>query len=59
MTAPNPLEGVEKPEELIAALRRSDSSFVRGSMQVIQRNPPNPYIVPLLKKALEKFRGGG
>jgi hypothetical protein len=52
----DPFKGVVNPDTLVAALKRRDTSYVRGSLQVLERKPPNPFIVPLLKKALERFR---
>ncbi len=51
------MKGVVKPDELIAALRKADVSYVRGALQFLERKPPNPFVVPILKKALERFRG--
>ena len=55
----NPMKGVVKPEELrkqIQACVAGDSnarSYLRGAIQYLERKPPNPYIVPVLRKALE------
>lgn len=58
-TRKDPLKGVHQPELLLERIKARDYSYVRGSLQVLERKPPNPYIVPVLKKALEKFRAAG
>lgn len=57
----DPLKGVLNPESLVLELKRlaagahDAKSYIRGSLQVLERKPPNPYIVPLLKKALARY----
>lgn len=54
---PEPLKGVVKPDILVDRLRKGDLSYLRGSLQVLERKPPNPFIVPIIKKRLEQLRG--
>jgi len=54
---PDPMSGVVNPDLLVDHLRKGDYSYIRGSLQVLERKPPNPFIVPILKKALERLRG--
>lgn len=55
-------EGVHNPDLVVAAVRnlqegdRDAESYLRGSIQFLERKPPNPFIVPLLRKALHEFR---
>ena len=56
-TRPDPLKGVHQPELLLERIKAGDTSYVRGSLQYLERKPPNPFIVPVLKKVLEKYRG--
>lgn len=57
----NPLTGVVKPEILTVHIKQCcdgmdrSRSYVRGAVQYLERKPPNPFIVPLLKKALQRF----
>lgn len=57
----DPMKGVVNPELLIEQLRKlkagdsSAKSYIRGSLQVLDRNPPNKLIVPMLRKAMEKY----
>jgi hypothetical protein len=57
----NPMAGVVNPDKLavqLQKLKRGDSfakSYVRGSLQWLERRPPNKHIVPVLRKALEKY----
>jgi hypothetical protein len=57
----DPMRGVVNPESLVDALRKlkaGDSeakSYIRGSLQVLERRPPNKFVVPMLRKALEKY----
>ena len=57
----DPLVGVVKPDTLkeqIVLCCRGDAnarSYVRGSLAYLAKKPPNPYIVPVLEKALVKF----
>lgn len=61
-TTIDPMKGVVNPESLVAQLNKlkaGDSnakSYVRGSLQVLERKPPNPLIVPILRRAMEKYR---
>lgn len=61
MSKIDPMEGVVKADVLSESLRslrnreHNARSYVRGALQYLQRKPPNPYIVPLLRFALEKF----
>lgn len=58
----DPMTGVVKPEILTVHIKEccggmaKSRSYLRGAIQVLERKPPNLFIVPLLKKALEKFR---
>lgn len=58
----DPMKGVVKPEvlrEYLLKLRENSAyarSYIRGSLQYLQRHPPNPHIVPILRHALEKFK---
>jgi hypothetical protein len=52
----DPMKGVVNPDLLIDAIRRRDYSYVRGALQWLERNPPNPFVVKFLKKALERIR---
>lgn len=55
----DPMKGVVKPDTLTDQIRASVAgnvyarSYVKGAFQYLTRKPPNPYIVPLLKRALE------
>ena len=53
----DPMKGVVKPAELVTAIRQANVSYMRGALQYLERKPPNPFIVPVLKKALERLRG--
>jgi hypothetical protein len=61
MARVDPMKGVVNPESLttmIKALKAGDpaaKSYIRGSLQVLERRPPNKHIVPILRKALEKY----
>jgi len=50
------MTGVVKPDELVEAIKKRDSSYVRGALQWLREHPPNKHIVPLLEKALERFK---
>lgn len=50
--------GVHNTELLIDALRRQDRSYIRGSLQWLERHPPNKFIVEFLKKAYAHFGYG-
>ena len=56
----DPFKGVVKPEilrEQIKASARGDRkawSYCRGALNYLERKPPNPFIVKILKKVLEK-----
>ncbi len=57
----DPMAGVVKSDVLLASLRSLRNrelgarSYVRGALLYLTRFPPNPYIVPILNRALEKF----
>lgn len=57
----DPLTGVVKPEILAVHIRQcvagniNSRNYVRGAVQFLERKPPNPFIVPLLKKAMQRF----
>jgi hypothetical protein len=57
----DPFAGVVKPDELKVELKRlargahDARSYIRGALQWLERKPPNPYIVPLLKRAMERY----
>lgn len=59
----DPMKGVVKPETLLENIRAAvagnakSMSYIRGSLQYLERNPPNPFVVPLLRKALNKAKG--
>lgn len=56
----DPMKGVVKPDVLIENMRKmvagdaNARSYCRGSLNYLSRKPPNPYIVPLLQRAMEK-----
>ena len=52
----DPFKGVVKSDVLIERMKARDTSYVRGALQWLAKHPPNPYIVPLLRAALEKFK---
>lgn len=58
----DPFKGVVKPDDLrthmqkCAAGENYSRSYVRGALHWLQKKPPNPYIVPLLQKVLEKYK---
>lgn len=58
----DPLKGVVKPDELVAQLRKLSTgdwnarSYITGALKYLKKHPPNKYIVPLLEKAMEKFK---
>ena len=57
----DPMKGVVKPDVLSESLRsmrnreQGARSYVIGSLKYLERHPPNPHIVPVLRYALEKF----
>lgn len=57
----DPFEGVLKPDVLREELRKLSKgdwdakSYIRGSLKYLEKHPPNKYIVPLLKKAMERY----
>jgi hypothetical protein len=57
----DPLKGVHNPDLLVEQLAklkagdRNAKNYIRGSIQYLDRFPPNKLIVPILRKALEKF----
>lgn len=61
MTKIDPMKGVVKPEILATHIRQcvggdtNSRSYLRGAIQYLERKPPNPFVVPLLKKALEQY----
>ncbi len=44
-------EGVNDSDRIVDALRRGDKSFIKGVIQVYERHPRNPLLVPFLKRA--------
>ena len=58
----DPMRGVVKPEELKKQIRACvagnghATSYLFGARKFLIRHPPNPYIVPLLTRAMEKAR---
>lgn len=48
-------EGVSKPEQIIAGLRRRDASYVKGVIQFYERFPINPLLVEFLRKASQSL----
>lgn len=58
----DPLKGIVKPDELVAQLRKlrdgnwDARSYVTGAAKYLRCHPPNEHIVPLLEKALVKFK---
>ena len=44
-------EGVNDSDKIVDALRRGDKSFIKGVIQVYERHPKNPFLVPFLKRA--------
>lgn len=54
-------KGVVKPDVLKEHMKNcvkgddKSRSYVRGALQFLERKSPNPFIVPLLKKTLEKY----
>jgi len=51
-------EGVSNHEEIIAALRRRDVSYIKGVIQWYETFPKNPFLVKFLKKALQSLASG-
>jgi hypothetical protein len=53
--------GVHNPESLIEQIRAyaagdgNAGSYLRGSLQYLERFPPNKLIAPLLRKTLNEF----
>lgn len=59
----NVFEKVSKPEEIVGAIKRlRDSkdrlaaSYLIGVMKFYEKKPPNPVLIPFIKKVLEKFK---
>ena len=56
------MQGVYNPESLVEQLRKlkaGDSnarSYIKGSLQWLEKHPPNKHVVPFLKAVLEKFK---
>lgn len=56
------MKGVHNPEALIEQIRAhvagngNAGGYLRGSIQYLERKPPNPFVVPLLRKVLHEFR---
>jgi len=54
------MAGVAKPDELKGHIRLAvtgdwnSRSYVRGALRYLEQKPPNPFVVPILKKVLEK-----
>jgi len=54
------MKGVYNPEALAEQIcahvagTGNAGSYLRGSLQFLERFPPNPFIVPLLRKALHE-----
>jgi hypothetical protein len=57
----DPFDGVVKKDALKAHMLKlrdgndSSKSYIRGSLQYLERRPPNPFIVPVLRKTLERY----
>lgn len=55
----DPFKGVVNPDTLKDAMRKMVSgdakskSYCRGALQYLERKPPNPFIVKVLRKAME------
>lgn len=60
----DPFAGVRKGDVLKVHIRQMcggldrSRSYCRGALQFLERHPPNKYIVPLLRKAMQKARYG-
>lgn len=56
----DPFKGVVKADILREHMKmccvggRDSESYIRGALKVLETKPPNPFIVPLLKKAIER-----
>lgn len=48
---------VPKPEQITDAIKRHDSSYLRGVWKFYETKPPNPFLLPFLKKALQRLKG--
>ncbi len=44
-------ENINDSDRIVDALRRGDKSFIKGVIQVYERHPKNPLLVPFLKRA--------
>lgn len=56
----DPFKGVVNPDALRDQIRKmvagnaSAKSYCRGALNYLERKPPNPFIVEVLRKALER-----
>ncbi len=50
--------GVHNTDLLIDAIRRKDRSYIKGALQWLEKNPPNPLIVSFLKRVRLHFGFG-
>ena len=56
----DPFKGVVNPHLLKAEIKKATDgdakarSYCRGALNYLQRKPPNPFIVKILKKVLER-----
>ena len=56
----DPFKGVVNPNTLKDMIRKAVGgdakarSYCRGALQYLERKPPNPFIVKVLKKAMER-----
>lgn len=56
----NPFKGVVKSDVLKENIRKACNgdtnakSYCRGALAYLERKPPNPFVVKVLKKALER-----
>lgn len=57
----DPFKGVVNPDSLRDEMRKMAAgdwdakSYVRGALKYLEKHPPNKYIVPLLRKAMERY----
>lgn len=51
-------DGVSNKEEIIAALQRRDTGYLKGVVQWYERHPKNPFLVKFLKKVLQSWPYG-
>jgi hypothetical protein len=57
----DPFENVGKPEQIIAAIKKLNEApvrpeYLRGVIKFYEKRPPNPYLVPFLRRVLERFK---